>query len=335
MTMNKKEIGQYFTRANPFHHTAFLTWFEKALNNNNKNAILEPFAGANHIPFLIEEATKQKLNWECYDIDPSVIDKNISEHKIIIQDVFEKFPKNHHIAITNPPYLAKNTATRLNLKYPTDITYDNLYKYSLECCLKNTKYLAAIIPESFIVQNLFLNRLEVVISLTNKMFEDTEFPVCLALFSPEKESSDFDIYSGDIFLGSQQELTKNKIFSTVEYDLTFNDPHGEIAVFAVDNNKNNSIYFALGSEISPEKIKHTSRASTKIKLNKCFTTEDINSIIKVSNELLTTLRETTHDVFLTAFKGLRKDGKYRRRLDFKQIRTILNSAIYSLDQTKK
>lgn len=33
---------------------------------------------------------------------------------------------------------------------------------------------------------------------------------------------------------------------------------------------------------------------------------------------------------MTAFKGLRKDGKYRRRLDFAQVRDIINIAVERL-----
>ena len=47
---------------------------------------------------------------------------------------------------------------------------------------------------------------------------------------------------------------------------------------------------------------------------------------EVANELLATYREKTQDVFMTSFKGLRADGKYRRRLDFKTARAILAKA---------
>ena len=35
------------------------------------------------------------------------------------------------------------------------------------------------------------------------------------------------------------------------------------------------------------------------------------------------IRASTYDVFLTAFKGLRKDGKYRRRMEYRLARDII------------
>lgn len=326
---NKRQHGQYFTKQNPFIFKPFKEWFEVALKENNDTPLLEPFAGINQIPFLINEATNLELNWDCYDIDKDIIKDNITDHKIKVRDVFLRFPKNNNIIVTNPPYLAKNSATRRGLNFPNS-QHDDLYKYSLEKCLNNANYVAAIIPESFIVQNLFLNRLTAVISLTNKMFDDTECPVCLALFSPEKEDNDFYIYSNDVFLGKKSDLSRFLVKKNKSYDFKFNDPMGEVSIFAIDNNKEDSIYFDFGEKISSNKIKHTSRAYSRIKLHSKFTREEICNIIILSNQILNDLRNNTHDVFFTAFKGLRKDGKYRRRIDFQQVRNILSFAIFTL-----
>ena len=42
------------------------------------------------------------------------------------------------------------------------------------------------------------------------------------------------------------------------------------------------------------------------------------------NAKLMDIREKTHDVFLTAFKGLRRDRYYRRRLDWALARSIID-----------
>ena len=39
------------------------------------------------------------------------------------------------------------------------------------------------------------------------------------------------------------------------------------------------------------------------------------------------MRYKTGDVLLTSFKGLRADGKYRRRLDFKTAQMVMNLAV--------
>lgn len=325
---NKRSYGQYFTINNPFIFSSFKNWLIKAVKDTSETKILEPFCGANHIPNLVEEAIEDSFSWEwdCYDIDPNVIHKNKSTHKIKIMDVFKKFPTDSNIIITNPPYLAKNSAKRRSMDFP-NIIYDDLYKFSLDLCLSNANYVAAIIPESFIVQNLFHNRLSAVISLTMKMFNDTECPVCLALFVPEKNNLDFAIYSNDIFIGNYLSLIKNKNFGDNTYPLKFNDKDGEISLFAIDNNKEDSIYFDLGDKIPVEKVKETSRSYSRIKLPFEFTKEDICDIIKVSNNILAQFRSDTHDIFITSFKGLRKDGYYRRRLDFTQAKQILSHSI--------
>jgi hypothetical protein len=59
---------------------------------------------------------------------------------------------------------------------------------------------------------------------------------------------------------------------------------------------------------------------------------DTVGIINKANEILKDYRHNTQDVFLTSFKGLRRDGKYRRRIDFKTIRSILNKAVEELEK---
>lgn len=322
----KRQHGQYFTKGNPFIYKPFLDWFDKAYSISENQTLLEPFAGSNSIILLIREALKKDFQWACFDIDPESNEDNLTDIPITIQDVLYNFPSGFDIAITNPPYLAKNSATRRGINYPYK-KYDDLYKYCLQEMLNNVKYVAAIIPESFIVQNLFHDRLDRVISLKGKMFEDTECPVCLALFSPDL-SNDFQIYSNDDYIGRYQELKKFNTYDTLnEYSLKFNDPYGEIAVIAVDNHIEDSIVFNEGESVNPEKIKTTSRSITRIKLPFDFTKKEIRDIIAISNKLLKEKRKKTSDVFMTAFKGMRKDGKYRRRLDFSQIRSILNAAI--------
>ena len=181
----KREAWQFFTITNPFFVQAFYERFS-LIPNEDKKVLLEPFAGSNNIISLIEELgsiSNYEHSWDCFDIDISHENKN-PEYTIIQQDTIKNYPKWYNVAITNPPYLAKNSATRrwLSYEYPE---YEDLYQKCLEVMLDNTKFVAAIIPESFINSKLFVNRLYSFISLTCKMFEDTDCPVCLALFVPQ------------------------------------------------------------------------------------------------------------------------------------------------------
>ncbi len=331
----KKLNGQFFTVTNPFISNPFYIWYE-SIPENKKNIIIEPFAGSNNIVKMINDLKLNSVKWYCYDIMPPSYNA-VPEIPVLKQDTIENFPliSNAYIAITNPPYLAKNSATRSGLPFKY-VEYDDLYKKCLEVMLNNCEYVAAIIPESFITANLFHNRLKIVISLTCKMFDDTDCPVCLALFSPENEvdkEHGFEIYrQGDITrIGTFKYLDSLSVKS--EYNKKnwiFNDKNGEIGILCCDNTKYASIKFVRGETIDPDCIKVSSRAKTRISgLPQGI---DIDAFINRCNEVLNTYRSDTKDVFLTSFKGLREDRMYRRRLDFETAKNIMG---YVLEEMKK
>lgn len=332
---SKKLNGQFFTVTNPFISNPFYVWFE-SIPEEKKKIIIEPFAGSNNIVKMINDLKLIDITWYCYDLIPPSYNA-VPEIQVMQQDTIEKFPRisNAYIAITNPPYLAKNSATRSGLpfKYPE---YDDLYKKCLEVMLNNCEYVAAIIPESFITSNLFHSRLKTVISLTCKMFDDTDCPVCLALFSPENEidkDHGFEIFKqGDITrIGTFKELDSLSIRSDYnKKNWVFNDKNGEIGILCCDNTKGASISFVNGELIDPDCIKVSSRAKTRVSgLPKGV---DLNKFIYKCNELLTKYRINTKDVFLTSFKGLRDDKMYRRRLDFDTAKNIMGLALEEMSK---
>lgn len=332
MSEEKRLLGQFYTITNPFRNDAFISWLEGIPNIENET-IIEPFAGANNIVSLVQDmnprGTEIYNNWACFDISPS--DANsVPEYEVQKQDTIKNFPTGYKVAITNPPYLAKNSATRRGLEYVGD-PYDDTYKKALEVMLDNCDYVGAIIPESFITADLFHNRLDTVISLACKMFDDTDCPVCLALFVPEKETNDFTIYRNETRLGTYSEL-KDLLF-TSRYKIgnwKVNDPKGSIGVCCVDSQKGQSTKFMNGEEIPEEDIKGSSRAFTRIS----GLPDNIDRIefIRRCNTKLNEYRKKTKDVFLTSFKGLRQDGKYRRRLDFKTVKAIMCTVLEEMEK---
>jgi hypothetical protein len=323
---NKREYGQYYTVNNPFQHELFKKWMELAHKAND--VILEPFAGANNILKLIEDAG-YKCEWKCYDIDPP-LDNSFPKFQVEIRDTIEDFPVGYEICITNCPYLGKSSARRRKIYFPWE--EDDMYKVSLNVMLNNCKYVAAIIPESFISSRLHHDRLYGVISLTCKMFEDTECPVCLALFTPYKNEN-IEIYSGDTYLGTYKELSSIELTGDTKYHhWVFNDKTGNIGVKTVDNQKEDDCKFFYGEEIEPNDIKVSSRAFTRI--SGLPETIDRDDFISECNQTLSNYREATKDVLMTSFKGLRSDGKYRRRLDFRTVRCILNSSLRKINNKK-
>lgn len=321
----KRANGQFFTTQNPFHLSPFKEWLQTTPVSVG-GTILEPFAGANNIVQMLRDIGCQN-DWVCFDIEPNNGHENVSGVFIQRRDTIASFPNGFQVAVTNPPYLAKNSATRRGLAFP-ESRHDDLYKIAVEKMLEATPFVAAIIPESFLTQGLFHNRLSTAISLPMKMFDDTECPVCLALFVPEKakaDPTDFFIYSGERLVGTYLSLLEHAKPSVCEgLPWKFNDPDGSIGLLAIDSQLESSIRFVQGDEISPFDVKGTSRSKTRI--SGPHSSRHAGRIIDEANKILALRRSATGDVFMTAFKGLRKDGKYRRRLDFAQAREILNMA---------
>ena len=315
---NQKQLGKYYTINNPFDLKVFRDWFNH-IPKIQELTILEPFAGSNNIVNLMGVSN----NWECYDILPTT---NLApKFTIKKRDTIKNFPKGFEVAITNPPYLAKNSATRNSLVYQGD-PYDDLYKKCLEVMLGQVSYVAAIIPESFITAGIFQERLDAVISLTCKMFNDTDCPVCLALFSKD-ETPDFHVFRMDDYLGSyNKDLIWYKPVGTGKWKWKFNDPTGEIGICCIDNTKEASIKFIPGSEIDGSKIKVSSRSLTRVSVRNAKI-KNLDTLLQKCNEYLMWYRGNTSDVFLTTFKGLRSDGLYRRRLDFDTARAILDTVM--------
>lgn len=310
----KRELGQYFTTYNPFQNSGFLNWAYEC--DLSKTTILEPFAGSNNLINMLQDMGLC-TDFKSFDIEP--------KNKFVKRrDTLKNFPKGFKVCITNPPYLAQNSAKRRNLEF-LNIIYDDLYKYSLEKCLEYCDYVGAIIPASFFNANIFRERLSHYILLNSKMFNDTEHPVCLALF--KKYSEDVYLYNDNKYLGKLSDLKKKLPKSNINMDIRFNVPNGNLGLIAIDNTIEPSIKFVNGEEISPERIRVSSRSITRIMIP---TKYKINNIIEKLNYNLNIFRKETYDLFLTPFKGLRKDNYYRRRLDYKLAKKLIEETLYGL-----
>jgi len=318
---NKKENGVYFTKGNCFILDPFKQWFNH-IPKHKKLKIIEPFAGDGQIPFLMKNAG-YKNEWEMYDLNPTL--SNIKKN-----DSIKSCPIGTCI-ITNPPYLAKYSASRKKIKYPEEAklsNYDDVYKLALEKMLYAASYVGAIVPESFITSGLFLNRIDKIISLKFKMFDDTDCPVCLALFSPKE---DYQIWSNDVLIGNMSDLSRFMPNPKEFHEWKFNSRKGDIGLINIDNNKTESIRFVEGNSIPRKEIKYSSRLKTRILGDKNY---ELDKLLNEANSILSNFRTSTEDVFLTAFKGIRADGKYRRRLDYNLAKSILDVAYNNIQNQK-
>jgi hypothetical protein len=185
-----------------------------------------------------------------------------------------------------------------------------------------------IIPESFITSGYFQDRLSSFISLPFQMFSDTEMPTCLALWNPISTGQDFQVWRGNTLIGNYAKLSRSFSERPCVERIKFNMLNGQIGLKAIDNTIGPSITFCHPSEIDPDKIKVSARLVSRIHIDNLTMNQEL---IDLSNRRLETWRQTTQDVLLTAFKGIRKDGQFRRRLDFANARLLLADSLCELE----
>lgn len=316
-TQTKRLHGQFLTTGNPFTHPAFAAWWATC---ERTGPFLEPFAGADGLPGMLA-ASGYVQAFDSFDIDPQA-------PTVTTRDTLAHFPVGYSAIVTNPPYLARHFARRkkLDVDHLPWGPYNNLWKVAIDLCLAHAGHVAAIIPESFVTSGLFRERLVAVVSLTQSMFEDTEMPTCLALWGPERRD-DFDVWCGLEHVGSNRALTAAvPAPGASAAQVRFNVPDGLVGLRAIDGTVGPTIAFVPASAIPVERVKHSARLATRIAVAD-LGAGDVPAVLERANALLGTYRAATGDVLLTAFKGVRRDGKFRRRIDYVTARALLSQAV--------
>ena len=97
----------------------------------------------------------------------------------------------------------------------------------------------------------------------------------------------------------------------------FNEQFGNLGLIALDNTREASIRFCEVRELDDYTVKPSGRHITKLLVAGPLRIAAWNAFIRK-------FRERTGDVLLTCYKGIRKDGKYRRRLDWALARGIIH-----------
>lgn len=308
----KRANGRYFTRRNLFAAPGFRAWAKAA--GLPQATLIEPFAGGGDLLAMLTELNLCE-QFHAYDIAPAAA-------SVMQRDSLADFP-NGDVVVTNPPWLARNSATRRRLPFPAT-THDDLYKHCLQICLDHAAYVAAIVPASFLSAGIFRLRLTAVDLANAPVFQDTENPACLAMFAPD-ESADVVVYEGGKRVGALSELERHLPRPTREVPMRFNDPHGALGFVAFDNTRAASIRFCRGEELRAYRIGATSRMITRIggRFGR-----GMDALIDELNLRVREFRRATSDVFLTPFKGLRKDApRLRRRMEFRLARAFVAATL--------
>ena len=144
----KRREGRFYTAGDPFGHPAFLSWAEFACLS--QQTVLEPFAGRNGLIRLLQRRNLCS-GFASFDIRPGA-------PEVLTRDTLVDFPSGFEACVTNPPWLAKNSARARGIEFPFT-KHDDLYKVALEQCLNNCDWVAALVPESFIRSHGFRERL--------------------------------------------------------------------------------------------------------------------------------------------------------------------------------
>lgn len=317
--MTKKiELGQFFTKKDVW----LRPHIQEFIASVDFNKIIDPFAGGGHLLKVFDSAFKTAG----YDIDPTLTWP--------INDGLRSIPHHHDdLCVTNPPYLAKTTASRFKREgtfqyFNLCPEFDDLYLIGLEQCLKSFSYGIAIIPETYLLHPKKTKRLVSATILEENPFDDTDFPVVIVCWGPDT-LEDYSIYKNDQLIGTNNSLTA-RLPAKKNLDkklIKFNDVNGNLGIVCIDRGDLiGGIKFTKGACIKGP-IKHSSRTSTRVQVN---TTVDLNQLIDECNVLLKQYRKDTSDVFMAPFKGNDNQGLRRRRLDFTTARLIIENALFKL-----
>lgn len=303
--MSKQLLGQFYTTSDVFNSSdAFACWFERVPKGR---PVVEPFAGAGHLFSYVD------VDWHGFDLDPK-------HPEVVRRDTLADFPQGYSVCITNPPYLAKTVISRKKL--PVKVHHEDIYLDCLEQCLLNCDYVAAIIPSTFWNQKLFKDRLFAWDKLDRAVFSDTDNPVGVAYFVPEKVGFTRLFVNGKEFIPNVEDVP-----SSVKFPVKFNlNTSNEFLVNGIDSIAADNIHLKLqvGLDLSGLRDKDGNFKSTNrnsFPLECPYLAEgDLPDI----NRFIEGWRERTRDFYLTSFKSCGKSGKYRKRISFKEVKWILS-----------
>lgn len=325
----KIELGQFFTKGSEW----LKPQVKEFIKSSKCQIAYDPFAGAGHLLHISNEYGIEQVIG--LDIDESL--------EWEINDSLYEIPHiEDAIIITNPPYLAKQSATRKKMdlsKYFDRTSYDDLYLIALEKMVKAQKYVVAIIPESFINSSFKdKNLLHSITILEENPFTDTDAPVCVVCFDGiYKEYDKIRVYKNGVFENDLQTLENFRITPKNNVAISFNDLSGWLGIRAVDSTDDKTfIKFDFKENIDYDwqnKIKVSSRHFTLVEIDLFDHQKQL--FIDNCNKILKDIRNNSADAILTPFMGNTKSGIRRRRLDFKLARGIMEKAYFNLEQNFK
>ena len=318
--INKKKLGQYFTKKNLWLKPQIKHFIE----DSNCSIAYDPYAGKGD---LINISNEYGIN-ETKGLD---IDKDLNWE---INDSLKNIPHiENAIIITNPPYLTIYSASRKHISIGMEDYFKNhtdLYQLAIDKMLEAQDYVVAIVPETYINSNYIGDHKERLYSITillKNPFDDTENPVCVVCFdnntSKDRETL---VYIEDEYINTLEYLNSKRLNPKNNIKIDFNVPTGNLAIRAVDmptTHKRIEFMNVNRLEYNLKNIKNSSRLITVVDVK---SNVNIDTLVHKCNIILSNFREDTNSIMLSPFKGNAKDGTRRRRLDYKTARAIIENA---------
>lgn len=326
METKKVTLGQFFTKNSSWAQPQVVEFIQNCINEGY-NKIVDPYAGDGDLLNYAKNNLNGIMKTIGYDIDPTL--------KWKVNDSLVCIPKHKNsLVLTNPPYLASYSARRKGVevyakvaKYFMNNSHEDLYQVALERMLESYDNVVAIIPETYINSNFSKDRLKLITILEGDPFVDTDCPVCVCCFTKNiNQPRDVLFYKDGRYICTYKELQNCKKIPTNIINIKFNESKGKIALRAVDNTKDNDIIKFLPIEELEYDLKNIKVSSRLITVIDIPEIENYDRFIDICNEILTEYREIMSDILLSPFKGNRKNGVRRRRLDYKTARAILEEA---------
>lgn len=323
----KIKFGQFNTKLDLWLKPQII----KFINDSQCNIIYDPFAGGGDLLMTLND----RMNYDNLlglDID-ECLGWEINDSLINIPH-YDKA-----IIVTNPPYIAKQSASRKKIdlsKYFSMTDYDDIYLLALDKMLEAQEFVVAIVPESFLNSNYRQkNRLSSITVLEDNPFEDTENPVCVVCFDGKvKDYDEIKIYKNEILVGTLKDIYNIRVKPLNNVKITFNTLDGWLGLRAIDSTDDiKRIGFDFKDNIDYDwenKIKVSSRHLSLIDID--VPKNKRSAFIHECNKLIEDIRKESSDILLTPFKGNTKSGKRRRRLDFKLARAIMEMAYNNIMQ---
>lgn len=237
------------------------------------------------------------------------------------------------IIVTNPPFLARHSAARKGVWRQADVRYEaggrtDLYQIALDRCLESCAVVVAIVPETVILSGYPTRHLECLSVIEKCLFDDTETPVCVTCWDRRSDAAQ-RLYKGDRFCLTIPELNALRPQGRTNTDMRFNVPDGRIGFRAVDgSDPSDRIGFFHPADFgySRNEVSHSNRLMTYLEIRE-LTNEQCRTVIAEANRRLESLRQQSHDLLFSPFKGNNTAGVRRRRLDYGTARSLLGQAV--------